>query len=65
MINLPIIPPIPSGRELSVPKMRLRDYALFSEYCLKSNPSITPANCLEKRATEKLIKKPFSLIPQP
>ena len=58
MLNFPNIP---SGMELPVPKMRLRDYALFSERCLKSNSSITPANCLAKRAVEKTITKPFSL----
>jgi len=58
MINYP---KVPSVAELPAPKMGLRDYALFSEQCLRSNPSITPANCLVKRASEKAITKPFSL----
>ena len=57
MINFPKVPPV---AELPVPKMGLRDYALFSERCLKSNPSITPENCLVKRADEKTMTRPFS-----
>jgi hypothetical protein len=56
MINFP---KVPAGIVLPVSKMKLREYALFSEHCLKSNPSITPENCLVKRAVEKTIKKPF------
>jgi hypothetical protein len=29
-----------------VRKMELREYAHFSELCLRSNPKITPGNCL-------------------
>lgn len=58
MHNFPVVS---SDAGLTVPKMRLRDYALFSECCLKSNPHITPSNCLEHRALEKAITKPFRL----
>ena len=58
MIDFPIVP---SGIEPPVPKMRLRNYALFSEQCLKSNPFITYSNCLVKRASEKAITRPFCL----
>lgn len=58
MINFPCVP---AGPGLPVPKMRLRDYARFSEQCVKSNPSITPENCLAKRAAEATMTQPFSL----
>jgi hypothetical protein len=61
MLNFPIIPS--DDAELPMPKMQLREYAHFSELCLKSNPHITPANCLETRAFETAIKKPFSFNP--
>jgi hypothetical protein len=57
MLKFPIVS---ADAELPMPKMKLREYALFSEFCLKSNSHITPANCLENRALEKAIKKPFS-----
>jgi len=60
MINFP---KVSTGSDLPVPKMKLREYALFSEYCLKRNPAITPENCLVKRAIEKSIKRPFSFRP--
>jgi hypothetical protein len=41
--------------------MGLRDYARFSERCLRSNPAITPENCLVKRAAEKTIRTAFRL----
>ncbi len=42
-------------------RMTLREYALFSEQCLLSNPAITPENCLEKRRDGADIRTPFSL----
>jgi hypothetical protein len=54
-------PTVPSNVGMKLPRMGLRDYARFSERCLLSNPSITPENCLVKRAAEKTIKTPFSL----
>ncbi len=57
MLRFPIFS---SDAELPLPKMSLREYALFSEFCLKGNSHITPANCLENRALEKAIQKPFS-----
>ncbi|NQU38541.1 MAG: hypothetical protein HQ523_01155 [Lentisphaerae bacterium] len=61
MLNLP---KVPSVSHTPMPKMGLLDYARFSELCLRSNPAITPENCLTKRASEKLIKKPFVLGPR-
>ncbi|MEI8139053.1 MAG: hypothetical protein WCI03_04210 [bacterium] len=60
MINFP---KVSAGSDWPVPKLKLREYALFSERCLKSNSTITPENCLAKRATEKTIKRPFSFRP--
>lgn len=58
MIELPEVPPTP---EPQVNKMTLREYAHFSERCLKSNPAITPQNCLHKRDRERLMVRSFSL----
>jgi hypothetical protein len=58
MIEFPEFPP---EREPPVRKMTLREYTHFSERCLKSNPAITPENCLEKRAREKAMVRPFVL----
>lgn len=54
-------PEVSSKPEPPVRKMSLREYTHWSERCLKSNPSITPENCLEKRARERFMKRPFSL----
>jgi hypothetical protein len=43
--------------------MSLIDYAHFCERCLKSNPAITPENCLTRRADEQFIERPFKLTP--
>ncbi len=58
MVNFP---KVPSHPRLALTKMQLCEYARFSEYCLKSNPAITPENCLSKRVSEKMMKKPFRL----
>ncbi len=55
-------PTVPAGAGLKVPRMGLRDYARFSEQCLRSNPAITPENCMTKRAAEKMMKAPFRLV---
>lgn len=54
-------PKVTSTSGLRAPRMRLRDFARFSEHCLRSNPAITPENCLVKRASEKTITKPFRI----
>ena len=54
-------PAISEGPELPLQKMTLREYAHFSEMCLRNNPAVTPENCLRKRNREKWIKQPFSL----
>jgi hypothetical protein len=59
MLRFPIVP---AECDPPAPRMRLVDYARFSEACLKSNTAITAGNCLEKRADEKFIERPFSLV---
>lgn len=54
MLKFPVISPI---TEPVLPKMTLREYAHFSECCLRSNAAITPRNCLEKRADEAMMKR--------
>lgn len=54
-------PEIPAKPDFTVRKMTLREYALFSERCLRSNSHITPENCLRRRASEKDMPQPFSL----
>ena len=58
MIEFPNVSP---NDEPPLRKMTLREYAHFSERCLRSNPLITPENCLERRAREKDVKQAFSL----
>lgn len=53
-------PRVPADIEPPLKRMTLREYAHFSERCLRSNPSITPENCLEKRARERFMERPFS-----
>ncbi len=50
MLKFPVVPP-----DIEPPRprrMSLREYADFSERCLRSNPAFTPGNCLTKRADE-------------
>ncbi len=54
-------PKISAVDEPQVRKMSLLEYAHFSEMCLRMNTHITPENCMEKRAREKSIPRPFSL----
>jgi len=54
-------PRIPSTTEPQTRKMSLLEYAHFSEMCLRMNSRITPENCMEKRAREKRMSRPFSL----
>ena len=56
-------PKLPEEPEPPMRKMTLREYTHWSEGCLKSNPSITPENCLEKRARERSMTRPFTLAP--
>ncbi|MDA0991298.1 MAG: hypothetical protein O3A51_11180 [Verrucomicrobia bacterium] len=53
-------PVVPADKEPPLPKMSLREYAHFSERCLHGNPSITPQNCLTKRADEAFMQ-PFRM----
>jgi len=58
MLKFPVVPP-----DIEPPrpkKMSLREYAHFTERCLRSNPAITPGNCLTKRADEASMP-PFRL----
>lgn len=54
-------PTVPKEAKAKLPRMGLRDYARFSERCLRSNPAITPENCMVKRAAEQTIRTPFCL----
>jgi hypothetical protein len=40
------------------PRMSLKEYAEFCEFCLKNNPLITPENCMGRGAG---IHRPFSM----
>ncbi len=57
MLKFPVLS---SCHETLLPKMSLREYARFSERCLRSNRAITPQNCLEKRADEATMQ-PFRM----
>ena len=52
---------IPAGVEPPRGRMTLVEYARFSERCLRSCSTITPENCLTKRADERKILVPFKL----
>ena len=56
-------PRVPASAGVPLGRMPLRDYARFSERCLKSNSAITPKNCLLKRVSEETMPKAFSLTP--
>ena len=53
-------PTVSAHPEPPLPKMSLLEYAEFSLECLKSNPTITPENCLHKR-TDEATMQPFRL----
>jgi len=53
-------PKTPDRPEPPLPKMTLQEYAHFSEQCLRSNPAITPQNCLTKRNDEATMQ-PFRM----
>lgn len=54
---------IPERPEPPPPKVSLRQYALFCERCLRSNPAVTPENCLTTQNRERHIARPFCLAP--
>jgi hypothetical protein len=54
-------PTVSNKAGMKVLRMGMRDNVRFSEHCLRSNPAITPENCMVKRAAEKTIKTPFRL----
>jgi len=58
MIRFPRISGRPQPKQ---GKMTLREYARFSEQCLKSNSRITPENCLQTGLDEAAIRKRFDL----
>jgi len=41
------------------PKMSLLQYVEFCEFCVRSNPLITPENCLKHDSGEREIKEAF------
>lgn len=58
MMRFPIVAP---GADPPVRRMTLAEYARFSERCLHGNASVTPANCLTRRADERDMPRPFRL----
>jgi hypothetical protein len=58
-------PAMTARREPPLPRMSLRDFACFSERCVKSNPRLVAANCLVQRTDEATIHPPFSLVAAP
>jgi hypothetical protein len=64
MIKFPILSPEPDP---IVRKMTLREYAHFSELCLRSNPKITPRNCMtpEGGAAHKVVAFRIPESPSP
>lgn len=59
MLKFPVID---SVNEPPLPRMSLRDYARYSECCLRSNPFVTPRNCMTKRVDEAMMQ-PFRIPP--
>ena len=57
------LPAVPAELDQPLPKMRLVDYAHFSEFCLRSNSLLTAANCMRKRTDETTMTRPFRLEP--
>ena len=55
-------PKVPRGVEPPVGPMPLAEYARYSERCLRSNPKITPLNCLDRRNREKAMVAAFSMF---
>ena len=62
MLEFPTLPP---HIEPPAPRLSLLDYAHFSERCLAGNPTVTPENCLERRADERDMREPFRLVQSP
>jgi hypothetical protein len=60
MLKFPTIKKV-QGPRLS--PMSLREYAEYCEACLRSNPAITPENCMTKR-TDEATMPPFRLPPR-
>ncbi len=58
MLKFPVIPP---HTEPKLPKMSLLEYAEYCESCLRSNPHITPENCMTIR-TDEATMQPFRLL---
>lgn len=48
-----------------LPRMSLREFARFSERCVKSNPRLVAASGLAHRADEATMEHPFSLVASP
>jgi len=53
-----VVEPLPA-------RMSLREYALFCEQCVRSNPAITTETCLRRRQDEADIRIPFTLTRNP
>lgn len=51
-------PDVQEPRVVTQPRMSLKEYAEFSEFCLNNNPLITSDNCMERGEG---ISQPFSI----
>ena len=53
-------PEVKEPRASKQPRMSLKEYAEFCEFCVKNNPKITPENCMEWNRDLQEMKEPFS-----
>lgn len=56
-------PRLPDLKEAPLPRMSLPDYARFSESCSKLSRSLAHTSIDASKADEKVIRKPFRLVP--
>lgn len=55
------LPKLENVTEPPAKKMSFEEYCRFCEFFLKSNPHITPKNCLSRKTGEEDIQIPFRL----
>lgn len=54
----------PTFENVEEPPMRNmtpEEYLRFCEFCVKSNPHITPQSCMDRQSGEEEIKVPFRI----
>ncbi len=61
MLKFPVPPPADEPR---TPRLRLHEYIRFSEACRKGNRQVTSDNCMTIRLEERMVSRPFRLIPR-